>query len=58
MYEMKKAGRYGIGFIDPNTINEETWSYEWYRQEVENTMLELLKRLNANRDILLPYNFM
>ena len=57
MYEMKKIGSYGIGFIDPNTINEETWTYEWYRQEVEKNMLEFLKRLNTNRDTLLPYNF-
>ena len=57
MYEMKKAGCYGIGFIDPNIINEKTWSLERYKQEVENNMLEFLKRLNTNRDILLPYNF-
>ena len=57
MYEMRKGGRYGIGFIDPNTINEETWSYAWYRQEVEKNMLEFLKCLNTNEDILLPYNF-
>ena len=57
MYEMKKAGCYGIGFIDPNTINEETWSYEWYKEEVEKNILEFLKRPNSNPDILLPYNF-
>ena len=57
MYEMKKVGRYGIGFIDPNTINQETRTYEWYREEVEKNMLEFLKRPNTNRDILLPYNF-
>ena len=57
MSEMRKAGRYGIGFTDPNTINEETWSYEYYKQEVENNMLEFLKCFNTNRDILLPYNF-
>ena len=57
MSEMRKAGRHGIGFIDPNTINEETWSYEHYKQEVENNVLEFLKRLNTNADILLPYNF-
>ena len=51
MYEMKKAGRYGIGFIDPNTINEETWTYAWYKYDVEKNMLEFLKRLP------LPYNF-
>ena len=58
MYEMKKAGRYGIGFIDPNTINEETWTYPWYQTEVEKNMLEFLKRLNTNEAILLPYNFL
>ena len=57
MHEMKKSRRYGIGFIDPNTINEETWTYEWYRQEVEKNMLEFLKCLKYNEDILLPYNF-
>ena len=57
MSEMRKAGRYAIGFIDPNTINEETWSYEHYKQEVGNNMLEFLKRLNTNADILLSYNF-
>ena len=57
MYEMKKAGRYGIGFIDPNTINQQTWSYAWYKEDIENKMLEFLKRLNTNRDIVLPYNF-
>ena len=55
---MKKVGRYGIGFIDPNTVNEYTWKLEWYRQDVENKMLEFLKRLNRNEDILLPYNFL
>ena len=54
MYEMKKAGRYGIGFIDPNTIKEQTWTYDHCKQDVENKMLEFLKRLNSNEDILLP----
>ena len=58
MYEMKKAGWYGIGFIDPNTINEDTWKLEWYKADVEKNMLEFLKRLNTNEDILLPYNFL
>ena len=58
MYEMEKYGRHGIGFIDPNTINEDTWKYEWYREDVEKNMLEFLKRLNTNEDILLPYNFL
>ena len=55
--EMKKAGRYDIGFIDPNTVNEYTWKLEWCRQDVEKNMVEFLKRLNSNEDILLPYNF-
>ena len=59
MYEMKKSGRYGIGFIDPNTINEYTWKLDaYYEKSVEESMLEFLKRLNTNEDILLPYNFM
>ena len=58
MYEMKKVGRYGNGFIDPNTINEDTWKLEWYKADVEKNMLEFLKRLNNNEDILLPYNFL
>ena len=57
MYEIKKSGRYGIGFIDPNTINEETWTYEWYKADVEKNMLEFLKRLNSNEHILLAYNY-
>ena len=42
MYEMKKAGRYGIGFIDPNTINEETWTCEWDRKDTEKSLLEFV----------------
>ena len=57
MYEMKKSGRYGIGFIDPNIVNEKTWTYRWYQADVEKNMLEFLKRLNTNEHILLPYNY-
>ena len=58
MYEMKKGGRYGIGFIDPNTVNEYTWNIDAYhKKHVEDSMLEFLKQLNSNEDILLPYNF-
>ena len=57
MYEMKKSGRYGIGFIDPNTINEYTWKLAISQASVEESMLEFLKHLNTNEDILLPYNF-
>ena len=58
MYEMKKSWRYGIGFIDPNTINEYTWKLSIYQASVEESMLEFLKRLYTNEDILLPYNFL
>ena len=57
MYEMKKGARYGIGFIDPNSINEDTWKLKWYQADVEKNMLEFLKHLKYNEDILLPYNF-
>ena len=58
MYEMKKSGRYGVGFIDPNTINQDIWQIEYCWDDVEESMLEFLKRLNTNEDILLPYNFL
>ena len=58
MYEMRKGGRFGIGFIDPNIVNEYTWLINPYHQKnVEDNMLEFLKRLKYNEDILLPYNF-
>ena len=58
MYEIRRAGRYGIGFIDRNTVNEYTWKMnKYYENQVEDSMLEFLKRLKYNEDILLPYNF-
>ena len=58
MYEMRKGGRYGIGFIDPNIVNEYTWKIdERHQKAVEDIMLEFLKRLKYNEDILLPYHF-
>ena len=58
MYEMRKGGRFGIGFIDQNTVNEYTWLINPCQQKnVEDNMLEFLKRLKYNEDILLPYNF-
>ena len=58
IYEMKKGGRCGIGFVDPNTINEYTWKLDpYYEKSVEESMLEFFKRLKYNEDILLPYNF-
>ena len=57
IYEMKKGGGYGIGFVDPNTINEDIWQIECCQDAVEESMLQFLKRLNSNEDILPPYNF-
>ena len=58
IYEMRKSGRFVIGFIDPNTVNEYTWKIDPRHQKaVEDSMLEFLKRLKYNEDILLPYNF-
>ena len=58
MYEMKKSGRYGIGFIDPNTINEYTWKLATSQASVEESMLEFFKRLKYNEVIVLPNNFL
>ena len=58
MFEMKKVGPYGIGFIDPNTVNEYTWKIDsYYEKSIEESMLEFFKRPKYNEDILLPYNF-
>jgi hypothetical protein len=56
--EMRKKGIFGIGFVDPNTVNEHTWSMnEIQKQGTEDDLLKFLKHLNVNDDILLPYNF-
>ena len=52
---MKRDGRYGIVFIDPNTINEEVWSR--HPKETEKYLLEFLKQLNTQPEIVFPYNF-
>ena len=58
MYEMRKGERYGIGFVDPNTVNEYTWKiYPYHEKCVEESMLQFFKELKYNEDILLPYNF-
>ena len=57
MYEMKRDGAYGIGFIDPNTIHEGTVENPYYTKETEKSLLMFLKKLHTNADIVLPYNF-
>jgi hypothetical protein len=53
MLEMKKAGRYGVGFIDPNTVNEEIW--DSHGEEIEKNLLKFLLEQNTEPKILFPY---
>ena len=57
MFEMKRDGVYGIGFIDPNTVNANMVEHDLYKEDTEKSLLTFLKQLNTNVDILLPYNF-
>jgi len=57
MSEMKKIGRYGVGFIDPNTISQAIWEDQYSREDTKRFLLEFLKKLNTQQEILLPYNF-
>ena len=55
IFEMKRDGVYGIGFIDPNTVNEEVLNN--FKQDTEDSLLMFLMKLNTKPEILLPYNF-
>ena len=57
MFEMKRDGVYGIGFIDPNTINADVLENQYTTKDTENSLLMFLKKLYTNADIVLPYNF-
>jgi len=57
MFEMKRDGVYGIGFIDPNTVNANVLENQYTTKDTEKSLLMFLKKLNTNADILLPYNF-
>ena len=57
MFEMKRDGVYGIGFIDPNTINANMVKQALYKVDTGKSLLIFLKQLNTNADILLPCNF-
>ena len=57
MFEMKRDDVYGIGFIDPNTVNAAVLEDPYYTKETEKSLLMFLKQLHTNADILLPYNF-
>jgi hypothetical protein len=49
----KKAGSYGVGFIDPNTVNEEIW--EHHTKETEENLLKFLVKQNTEPKVLFPY---
>ena len=51
------AGVYGIGFIDPNTVNAYVLENQYTTKDTEKSLLIFLKKLNITGEILLPYNF-
>jgi hypothetical protein len=57
MFEMKRGGVYGIGFIDPNTVHANAVEGQYTKADTETSLLMFLKKLHTNEDILLPYNF-
>ena len=54
--ECKKGQIYNIGFIDPNTVHEDT-VVERYAKETEDNLLRFLVKQETKREILFPYNF-
>ena len=57
MFKMKRDGVYGIGFIDPNTVNEKMVEQALFKEDTEKSLLIFLKQLHTNANIVLPYNF-
>ena len=55
IFELERDGVYGIGFIDPNTVNDNVLTT--YSKDKEKMLLRFLKALNTKPEILLPYNF-
>jgi hypothetical protein len=55
IFELKRDGVYAIGFIDPNTVNENVLNNQ--PQDTENRLVMFLKELNTRPEILFPYNF-
>ena len=55
IFELKRAGVYGIGFIDPNTVNEEV--LRRHPKDTEKLLLRFLKALKYKPEIILPWNF-
>ena len=57
IFELKRDGVYGIGFIDPNTVNADVLENQYTTKDTKKSLLRFLKELNINGQILLPYNF-
>ena len=57
MFEMKRGGVFGIGFIDPNTVYAEAVEKQYSKADTEKSLLIFLKQLHTNANIVLPYNF-
>ena len=55
MYEMRKEGVFGIGFIDPNTLHEVVVKNN--TEFTEKLLLKSLRDQHAQEHILFPYNF-
>ena len=55
MYEMRKEGVFGIGFIDPNTLHEV--AVKSNSKFAEKLLLKSLRDQHAQEHILFPYNF-
>ena len=55
IYEMRKEGVFGIGFIDPNTLHEVVVKNN--TEFAEKILLKSLRDLHAQEHILFPYNF-
>ena len=55
MFNMKRDGVFGIGFIDPNTIWDKTVIL--HKDETEENLYMFLKVLNTQAEIVFPYNF-
>jgi hypothetical protein len=53
--ECRKEGIWGVGFIDPNAINEVT--IRNHAKDTERLLLMFLKEHHTKTEILFPYNF-
>ena len=57
MLECKRDEITDIGFIDADTIHEETIKNPMHNKDTPETLLKFLKRQRDKKQILWPYNF-